>query len=393
MIKKFTALSATVALAAGALIGVSAPAQAASKTIYTQCSDTETGKKLTKKTVAKSLSIKCKDLADLGQLKAATKLAELYIESNNKLKITGTSKLRKLGITVLVVQAPVTDTSFAFVKDFPQAVNLRTGPTPVSTFANITTLKNLAWLAVSINKTKSYAALSRLPELVEVETNVISGKADLASLAKLPQISNAGFSGNFNQSLKPLLKSKNIDSVYIDRPGVFKKLAKGQTYKIPAYYGDSYVVYSTGWPKMHETFDRFKSPGVGMAFVILNKGYQLGRLSVREGKTVVLYTPGKLDFGTPPVAQKSARVGDTISAKKPALFSADNRFDLDAKCSFQWQRNKKDIKGATKLTYKAVRADAGKTLRLQTTCRPSAWVKEHVGIKNNTKYSGAVKVS
>ena len=393
MIKKFTALSATAVLAAGALIGVSTPAQAASKTIYTQCSDIDTGKKLTKKTVAAATRIECHNLSDLGPLKAATKLDELFIEGKKKLKVTGTSKLRKLGITSLVVLAPVTDTSFAFVKDFPQATLVDTGPTPVSTFTNIKRLNNLTWLSVSINKTKSYASLSRLPKLLSVDTNVISGKADLASLAKLPHVGNAGFSGNFNQSLKPLLKSKHIESVYLDFPKESRKLSKGQTYKVPAYFKDAFVSNATGWPIMREILDRVKSPGVGMADINMLKTRKMGKIMIHESKDVLLYTPGKVDFDNPPVAQKSARVGETIRAKKPDSFSRENYFDYDAKCSFQWQRNKKDIKGATKLTYKAAPADAGKTLRLQTTCRPSAWVKEHAGIKNNTKYSGAVKVS
>ena len=113
----------------------------------------------------------------------------------------------------MYIDTPVTDASFAFRKGFPRVNELRTGPTPVSTFANIGKLKGPQAVDVSTSKAMSYTVLSRLLKLAAVSTNVVSGKVNMTSLAKLPKLEAAGFSGDFNQPLKPLLNAKSMDSV------------------------------------------------------------------------------------------------------------------------------------------------------------------------------------
>ncbi|MFJ6415248.1 hypothetical protein [Paeniglutamicibacter sp. NPDC091659] len=263
----------------------------------------------------------------------------------------------------------------------------------MSTFANVGKLKGLQAVDVSTSKAMSYTVLSRLPKLAAVSTNVVSGKVNMTSLAKLPKLEAAGFSGNFNQSLKPLLKAKSMDSVYIERGTKAKKLAKGQKYTIPRGSGDAYIDIAIGWQGAHSEIMSVVSPGTGMADVVMMKIYDLGRLTVRDSRNLILCTPGKVVFDAPRVSQNTARAGETIRAQRPDSFSVNNWVDGDSKCAFQWQRDKKDIKGASRLNYTTTTADAGKTLRLETTCRPSAWTKKNVGFKANTKYSGAVKVS
>ena len=165
-------------------------------------------------------------------------------------------------------------------------------------------------------------------------------------------------------------------------------LAKGQKYTIPRGFDDAYIDIAIGWPGTHDTVRSVVSPGTGMADIRLMKIYDLGKLTVRDGRNLILYTPGKVRFDAPRVSQMTARAGETIRAQRPDSFSVNNWVDGDSKCAFQWQRDKKDIKGASRLSYKTTTADAGKTLRLETTCRPSAWTKKNVGLKANTKYSG-----
>lgn len=155
MLRKFTALGAAATLVAGAFTGAAAPAQAAATNVYTQCTDHDTSKKLTKKTLGTVKEVACTDFAELGQLKNAQRLTSLTLESEKKLKVTGTDKLRTLGITGLAVDAPVADASFFFLKGIPKVAELSTGPTPVSTFANIGKFKNLQWVDVSTRKAMS----------------------------------------------------------------------------------------------------------------------------------------------------------------------------------------------------------------------------------------------
>ena len=101
----------------------------------------------------------------------------------------------------------------------------------------------------------------------------------MASLARLPHLGTAAFSGDFNQPLKPLPKSKNIDSVYIERPAKSKKLSKGQKYTVPAEFGSAFVYTDFGWDTMRTEITSFTSPGPGMAEAELARPTSLARSS------------------------------------------------------------------------------------------------------------------
>ncbi|GAA4361552.1 hypothetical protein GCM10023166_03140 [Paeniglutamicibacter cryotolerans] len=136
-----------------------------------------------------------------------------------------------------------------------------------------------------------------------------------------------------------------------------------------------------------------KSTDVGEAILVGAKESKLGKIPVMSRIFIHLHTPGKIDFVRPKVAAKSIHKGQMATAVNATEKNSKGWNTVISKCSYQWQRNTKNIKGATKLNYKATSADVGKTLRLRTACTVTATAKTFSGFTANTKYSGAVRVS
>ncbi|MBB2994602.1 hypothetical protein [Paeniglutamicibacter cryotolerans] len=222
MLWKITALTATAASAAGALVGTSMPAQAAAKTIYTQCTADGLPQKLTKKTLSTGRYIVCTDLADLSALKGAKKLESLSLNGSKKLKITGTSKLQSLS----------------------------TGPTKVTSLGNIARLKHLANLMISTTKSFNYAQLASRNQLLSLEVNTGTSTINLASVAALPKLGWFVLDGENKQSLSQLKKSKSLQLIFLSADRKVK-LKKGQTYKFTAAttqkFGVATLRSTIGW--------------------------------------------------------------------------------------------------------------------------------------------------
>lgn len=400
MIRKFLTFAATATLAAGSLAFVAAPVQAAAPTIYTQCTlgnyPFNSGK-LTKSNLKKATVISCKDLDDLSALKGATQMTDLLLFGEKKLKVAGTSHLKKLPVKGLHIYSPVSDSKYAFASDFPKLTTLRTGPTKVSSLSNIAKLKNLSMLVLSTSKELSFSTMGSKKKLETVIFDGLSSKAHLNSLAALPKLVSLYIPWAPGQSLTPLKASKSLGYVAVHRY-TKKQLKKGQSYK-PANpssktYGALQPGSSIGWTLPTKTSTPMTSNGTGLAWYRASKASTMGRITIAQTLTYEAYTPGKMNFHAPVVAAKSGKAGATIKAvanKKNASSSGWN--GSISSCSYQWQRNTKDISGAKAMSYKVTAADKGKVLRLKTTCNPVLEMKQLYGFTSNTKYSGAVKAS
>ncbi|GAA4360083.1 hypothetical protein GCM10023166_00440 [Paeniglutamicibacter cryotolerans] len=134
------------------------------------------------------------------------------------------------------MDSPVTDPAFAFTKDFPRLTWLFTGPTKVSTVADIAPLPRLSSLLFSTNKALSLKKPAGSKQLADLQMNVGGAKADFASIATLPKLSSLNIFGT--TGLAPpaaLAKSTSLKSVRMSLL-IEKKFAKGQPYKAPAYW-------------------------------------------------------------------------------------------------------------------------------------------------------------
>lgn len=400
MLKKITALTAAATLAAGAFIGLAAPAQAASKTIFTQCTLGNypfTSGKLTKSNLKTATIISCKDLDDLSALKGATKMTDLVLFGEKKLKVTGTTHLKKLPIKGLHFYSPVTDSKYSFVSDFPKLTDLQTGPTRVSSLSGIAKLKNLNLLVLSTSKELSFSTMASKNKLTSVYFDNGSSKAHVSSLAALPKLESLQIIWAKGQSLTPLKKSTSLDNVGVVRYSR-TQLKKGQSFKptnpSSKIYGALRPGSSIGWTLPATASTPLKSNDTGLAWYWANKSSNLGNIPVTQHLIVEAFMPGKMSFQAPIVSAKNATKGKTIKAvanKKNASETGWN--NSISSCSYQWQRNSKDIPGAKKMSYLAVSADKGTTLRLKTTCHPIIEMKQTYGFTSNTKYSGSVKIS
>lgn len=395
MIRKITALAATATLVAGALVGASAPAHAAANNIYKQCTDIN-DRKLTPRILESTDFINCRNIADVSPLSAAKNLRWLNLLGDDKtLKITGMSKLKDLGITTLHMGIGVSDPTFAFVKDFPRLTALSTGTTTVSSLENIATLENLGRLSMATSKPHDLSSLASNEKLTSLALDVGRSTVDMESIAALSSLQRLTLFSDNAPSLEPLRKSTSLAVVEVQTEKL-AKLKKGQTYKIPAEMRNRYGAFTAraaiGWNPGTKNVRSVASNGTGMAALSAGKESKLGQFWVTNTISLILHTPGKIDFTKPTVSKKTARKGQTVRAAAARDKQSRSWNPVISKCTYQWQRNTKNIKGATKLTYKAARADVGKILRLKTTCHPVAEVKDSFGFSANTKYSGAVKV-
>lgn len=395
MFRKITALAATGMLAAGALVGVSAPAHAADNNIFKQCLDLN-DRKLTPRTLETSNFINCRNIADVSPLAAAKNLKELnLLGDDKKLKISGMSSLKNLDITTLNLSLDVSDPTFAFVQDFPQLKVLRTGTTKVSSLESIAKLENLEQLSMTTNKPHDFRKMASNNTLRYLHLDVGSSAVDMESIAALPTLESLWLFSNSHRSLESLRSSTSLRNVEVQTEKL-TKLKKGQKYEIPAAMRNTYGAFramnAIGWKTGTKNVRSVTSNGTGMASLSAWKESKLGQFWVTNIASMTFHTPGKIDFIKPTVTKKSVRKGQVVRASRSRGDQPNGWSEAISTCSYQWQRNTKNIKGATKLAYKSVKADVGKTLRLKTTCQPTAKIKESLGFTAKAKYSGAVKV-
>ncbi|GAA4360079.1 hypothetical protein [Paeniglutamicibacter cryotolerans] len=153
-----------------------------------------------------------------------------------------------------------------------------------------------------------------------------------------------------------------------------------------------HVVASLGWPSTVGATGTVTSNGTGYTSPMSSRSTKIGRLKITNTVSISLSTSGKMSFHPPVASTTSARKGQLIKVKKTAKNESTAWNQVISKCSYQWQRGTKNIKDATKLTYRTTSADVGKTLQLKTTCSPDSFFTKEPGITSNTKYSGAVKI-
>lgn len=154
-----------------------------------------------------------------------------------------------------------------------------------------------------------------------------------------------------------------------------KKVAVGQTLTAkPGSWGPSGVKLSYQWlrngsPIKGATKSAYKATTTdrGKKLSVRVTGSLSGAESVtRTSKSTVSVAYGALSTKTP-------KVSGTAKVKKKLKASAGTWGPKGVKLSYQWLRNGKPIKGATKTSYKLVKKDAGKKISVKVTGKLSGY--------------------